>query len=136
MHEIKLKKIVLAKSMNRFKRKYLITYSQTISCCNSVDKFVGGSGTHVIIVLIIASAFILANGCWPVAISSYMKQMITYLSKLKGIFIYCWKTQCPHVWSNTITFRRLSCIDSFGLKIIFNCFKNKLKKNFFLYTAK
>jgi len=60
-----------------------LTYNQTISCCNSVDKFVGGSGTHVIMVVIIPNAFILANGCWPVAISNYRISINIYLKKTK-----------------------------------------------------
>ncbi len=96
-------------------RSNLFTYNQTISCCNSDDKFVGGSGNQVIIALIIPNAFIFANGCWPVAISNYTNQINITSKDQNSSSLYCWKTQCPHIWSDSIPFRCLWSINTFRL---------------------
>ncbi len=82
------------------KKSFLIsirffTYNQTISCCNSVDKFDSGSGTHVMIALIIPKAFIFANGCWPVAISNYINQII--ISSKKMTFFFTVESPNAHI---------------------------------------
>ena len=90
---------LLAHALFLFSVQFL-AYSVKMSCCNSVDIFFGISGTHVAMALRIAKAFILANGCWPVAISSYRNQIRTSWDRIFPLPLKDLMPTCPSVCHN------------------------------------